>query len=118
MDTHVAHPGGFLQHNLILCWYHATCNTQHASLFLKRSNLMDVDERFTAKTLEELELRWEREEITLEQLNGRMLIWIGHLHRLLVASQREQESIARTLADLDARIVGLEGSTRESGRTG
>ncbi|MBV7332379.1 hypothetical protein KFU94_29945 [Chloroflexi bacterium TSY] len=69
---------------------------------------MHTDKRFTSQTWEELAHQWEREEITFEQLNGRLLVWIGHLHGMLVASQREQESMAHALSDLDARVQALE----------
>lgn len=70
---------------------------------------MHTDERFTSQAWEELVRKWELEEITLEQLNGQMLVWIGHLHRTLVLVQREQERMGHSLADLKVRVQGLEG---------
>lgn len=69
---------------------------------------MYTDERFTPQAWEELCLKWEREEITWEQLNGQMLVWIGHLYQLLVICRREQEGMSHSLADLDARLQALE----------
>lgn len=69
---------------------------------------MHTDERFTSQTWAKLADQWEREEITLEQLNGRLLVWIGHLHQMLVVCQREQEGLAHSLTDLNARVEGLE----------
>ncbi len=81
------------------------------------------EEEFTPYAWEELKERWAREEITLEQLGGQLLVWSQQLHRMLVLCQREQESMAHgielcqheqeglghALADLDARVQGLEG---------
>lgn len=69
---------------------------------------MHPEERFSPQAWDELALKWEREEITLEQLNGQMLVWLGHLVTMLVVCQREQESMGHSLADLDARVQGLE----------
>ncbi|MBV7330201.1 hypothetical protein KFU94_18515 [Chloroflexi bacterium TSY] len=69
---------------------------------------MHTDERFTVQAWEELIRKWEREEITLEQLNGQMLVWMGQLHRMLARCEREQEGIGHSVADLDARVQELE----------
>ena len=69
---------------------------------------MHTDERFTPQAWETLTLKWEREEITPDQLNGQMLVWLGHLYHMLAAWQREHEGMAHSLADLDARVQGLE----------
>lgn len=69
---------------------------------------MHTDERFTSQAWEELVRKWEREEITIEQLNGQMLVWIGQLHRMLVTYQRDLEGMGHSLTDLEARMQGLE----------
>lgn len=40
---------------------------------------MHTDKRFTSQSWTELAGQWEREEITTEQLGGRLLVWIVHL---------------------------------------
>ncbi len=68
---------------------------------------MQTDERFTVEAWAKLARQWELEEITLEQFNGQMLVWIGHVAEALERSEREQESLGHALADLDARLQGL-----------
>ncbi len=76
---------------------------------------MTQNAQSTPYTWEELTKRWERDEITLEQLAGQLLIWSQRLHEELVICQREQESVQseqegvmHALADLDARLLGME----------
>ena len=79
------------------------------------------EEEFTPYAWEELKERWEREEITVEQLGGQLLVWSRELYNMLVLCQRAQESMAHELelcqheqeglghamADLEARLQGL-----------
>ena len=69
---------------------------------------MATNEEFTPYAWDDLAERWEREEITLEQLSGQLLVWSRDLHKMLVTCQREQEGIMHSLADLEARMRGLE----------
>ncbi len=84
------------------------------------------EEKFTPYAWEELKERWERDEITVEQLGGQLLIWSAQLHRMLVLCQRAQESMAHELelcqheqeglghamADLEARLQDLADQVR------
>ena len=74
---------------------------------------MSSHEEFTPYTWDDLATRWEREEITLEQLGGQLLVWSRQLHDMLLLCQREQEGIMHSLADLEARMrsweEGIEG---------
>ena len=81
---------------------------------------MTQDEQFSPYTWEELTKRWERNEITLEQLAGQLLIWSQQLHEELVSGQREHESIQseqegvmHSLADLDARLIDVEEQIKQ-----
>ena len=81
---------------------------------------MTQNERSTPYDWEELTKRWERDEITLEQLAGQLLIWSQQLHEMLVRGQRTQESIQseqdgvmHSLADLDARLIGVEEQIKQ-----
>ncbi len=67
------------------------------------------EERFTPYAWEELRSRWERDEITLAQLSGQLLVWSQQLHALLVSAQRGQEGIENALDDLENRVLALEG---------
>ena len=70
---------------------------------------MDIDDRFSPEAWAELARQWEKEEITFEQLNGQMLVWIGHLVEMVATYRRVQDDVSHDLADLDARVQGLEG---------
>ena len=69
---------------------------------------MATHEEFTPYAWAELAQRWEREEITLEQLGGQLLVWSHQLHGMVVRCERTQETMGHALADLDARVQGLE----------
>ncbi len=69
---------------------------------------MDTDDRFSPEAWAELAHQWEKEEITFEQLNGQMLVWIGHLVERVATYQRAQDGLSHSHADLDARVQGLE----------
>ena len=75
---------------------------------------MTQDEQSTPYTWEELTKRWERDEITVEQLAGQLLIWSQRLDKELATSQREQESIMHALADLEARLAGVAEQIEQS----
>ena len=67
------------------------------------------EERFTPNAWAELTKRWERDEITLEQLAGQLLIWSQQLHEMLVVCQREQAGTINVLVEVDARLMRVEG---------
>ncbi len=69
---------------------------------------METNEEFTPYAWEVLRQHWEREEITLEQLGGQLLIWSQQLYEMLVIYRREQEMLTRAQTDLDARLAQLE----------
>lgn len=69
---------------------------------------MAPNEEFTPYAWEELVLRWERGEITLEQLGGQLLVWSQQLHTMLAACQREQENLGHSLAAHEVRLQALE----------
>ncbi len=69
---------------------------------------MAMNEEFTPYAWDELAHRWEHDEMTIEQLNGQLLVWSRQLHEMLVLNQREQEGIMHALADLNARMARLE----------
>lgn len=69
---------------------------------------MAENDQFSTYAWDELRLRWERDEITVEQLSGQLMVWIRNLHELLVTREREQERIEQSLVDLDARVQRLE----------
>ncbi len=60
---------------------------------------------------DELSHKWEHDQLTTEQLGGQLLVRSRQLHELVVACQRELESINHAVADLDARVQGLEGAS-------
>ena len=80
------------------------------------------EEEFTPYAWEALKQRWEREEMTVEQLSGQLLVWSRQLYEMLVTCQREQEimthklaryeheqeGMGHALADLEARLQGVE----------
>ncbi len=77
--------------------------------------MMTQNEQFTPYAWEELTKRWERDEMTMEQLVGQLLVWSQQLYEMLVISQREQESVQseqegvmHALADLEARLMRME----------
>ncbi len=70
---------------------------------------MATNEDFTLYAWADLIQRWEREEITLEQLGGQLLVWSAQLHEMLVFCQRAQEGMGHSLTDIAARLVALEG---------
>ena len=72
---------------------------------------MATNEDFTPYAWADLVQRWEREEITLEQLGGQLLVWSAQLHEMLVFCQREQEGMRYSLTDLTARVQALEKGT-------
>ena len=59
---------------------------------------------------DELFHKWEHDQLTTEQLGGQLLVRSQQLHEIVVACQRELESISHAVADLDARVQGLEGA--------
>ena len=69
---------------------------------------MSMSEEFTPYAWEALRQQWEREEITLEQLGGQLLVWSAQLYEMLVIYRREQEMLTRAQTDLDARLAQLE----------
>ncbi len=73
---------------------------------------MDTNEDFTPYAWAELTQRWEREEITLEQLGGQLLVWSAQLHEMLVFCRRAQEGMDRSLAALEERLQGVEAQLR------
>ena len=70
--------------------------------------MMTQNEQSTPYPWETLTRRWERDEITLEQLAGQLLVWSQRLHEELVISQREHEGVMHAVADLDTRLLGVE----------
>ena len=69
---------------------------------------MDTDGRFSIHAWDELARQWELEEITFEQLNGQMLVWLGHLVERVATYQRAQDGMSRALTDLETRVQALE----------
>ncbi len=69
---------------------------------------MTNDSKPTPYPWDELHLKWEREELTAEQVVGQLIIW-GEQHeaRLLIL-EREWEGLAHSLADHDTRLQGVE----------
>ena len=65
---------------------------------------MTNNEDFTPYAWDELAQQWEREEITIEQLSGQLLVWTRQLHGMLVACQREQEIMGHVLLELDEQV--------------
>ena len=72
------------------------------------------EERFTPYAWAELRRRWARDQITLVQLSGQLLIWSQQLHEQLVIAQRAQEEMQHSLAALDGRVQGLEEQAAQS----
>ncbi len=69
---------------------------------------MAQHDRSTPYAWAELTRRWERDEITVEQLVGQLLVWSQQLHEMLVIGQREHEGVMQDLTDLDARLASVE----------
>ncbi len=69
---------------------------------------MDSDSSFSEQRLRELTHQWEKEEITIEQLNGQMLVWIEYLYKATLPYERDLDGIYHSLADLDVRVQKLE----------
>ena len=68
---------------------------------------MNTQEKFSTERWDELSRQWERDEITIEQLNGQLLVWIGELYRMMEAHHRAQDGLSHSCADLDARLQEL-----------
>lgn len=66
------------------------------------------EQQFTPYAWEALRSRWERDEITLAQLSGQLLVWSQQLHAMLVSARRAQEGMENALDDLENRVLALE----------
>ncbi|MBV7336976.1 hypothetical protein KFU94_53865 [Chloroflexi bacterium TSY] len=62
----------------------------------------------TPYSWDELHDKWRLEQITMEQAVGQLLVWGAQHESWLVALRRELEKMTHSLADLEARVVGLE----------
>ncbi|MBV7339279.1 hypothetical protein KFU94_65895 [Chloroflexi bacterium TSY] len=63
----------------------------------------------TPYPLDELHDKWQLEQISTERAVGQLIVWAQLHEARLVALLRELEDIARSVADLDARLQGVEG---------
>ena len=57
---------------------------------------------------EEFRRKWERDEMTVEQAVGQLIIWGEKHEERLEALTRELEGLSPSLADHDARLQGVE----------
>ena len=57
---------------------------------------------------DELHQKWQLDQITIEQAVGQFIVWGAQHEDRLVALERELEDIAHAVADLNARLGGVE----------
>ncbi len=62
----------------------------------------------TPYTWEELRRKWDRDEMTIEQAVGQLIVWGERHEARLLFLEREWEGLAHSLADHDARLQGVE----------
>ncbi|MBV7333585.1 hypothetical protein KFU94_36200 [Chloroflexi bacterium TSY] len=63
----------------------------------------------TPYPLGELYDKWQLEQISTERAVGQLIVWAQLHEERLVALLRELEGIAHSVADVDARLEGVEG---------